>query len=46
MIKKGVDIENVVIDEFKWNLMIIGEGMDVTIITDNLSCALVEMWSK
>ncbi|XP_019417377.1 PREDICTED: pectinesterase/pectinesterase inhibitor PPE8B-like isoform X2 [Lupinus angustifolius] len=36
-IKKGVYIENVVIDKKKWNLMIIGEGMDETIISGSLS---------
>ncbi|KAK7411791.1 hypothetical protein VNO78_03231 [Psophocarpus tetragonolobus] len=36
-IKKGVYIENVVIGMEKWNLMMIGDGMDATVITGNLS---------
>ena len=35
-IKKGVYTENVVIKKKKWNLVVIGEGMDVTIISANL----------
>jgi pectinesterase len=29
--------ENVIIGQDKWNLMIIGDGMDVTVISGNLS---------
>ncbi|KHN10482.1 Putative pectinesterase/pectinesterase inhibitor 32 [Glycine soja] len=36
-IKKGVYTENVVIKKKKWNLVVIGEGMDVAIISANLS---------
>ncbi|CAJ2662104.1 unnamed protein product [Trifolium pratense] len=39
LIKRGVYMENIVIDESKWNLMIIGEGIDTTIISGNLNCA-------
>jgi len=36
-IKKGVYEENVVINKKKWNLVVIGEGMDATVISGNLS---------
>lgn len=32
-VKKGVYVENVEIDRKKWNIMMIGEGMDATIIS-------------
>ncbi|XP_058729928.1 pectinesterase/pectinesterase inhibitor PPE8B-like [Vicia villosa] len=34
-VKKGVYIENVVIDEKKWNIMMFGDGMDATVISGN-----------
>ncbi|KAI5415368.1 pectinesterase/pectinesterase inhibitor PPE8B [Lathyrus oleraceus] len=36
-VKKGVYVENVEIKKKKWNIMIIGEGMDVTVISANRS---------
>ncbi|TKY72932.1 Pectinesterase/pectinesterase inhibitor PPE8B [Spatholobus suberectus] len=36
-IKKGVYNENVEINKKKWNLVMIGDGMDATVITGNLS---------
>ncbi|XP_061361717.1 pectinesterase/pectinesterase inhibitor PPE8B [Gastrolobium bilobum] len=36
-IKKGVYIENVEIKKKKWNIMMIGDGMDATIISGNRS---------
>ncbi|CAL0304835.1 unnamed protein product [Lupinus luteus] len=36
LVRKGVYNENVVISKTKWNLMMIGEGMDATIITSDL----------
>lgn len=38
-IKKGVYKENVVIVKKKWNIVVIGEGMDSTIISGSLSNA-------
>ncbi|CAK8562249.1 unnamed protein product [Lathyrus sativus] len=38
-IKKGIYIEKVFIDEKKWNLTMIGEGMGATVITGNMSCS-------
>ncbi|KAE9604637.1 putative pectinesterase [Lupinus albus] len=35
LVRKGKYTENVVISKKKWNLMMIGEGMDATIITSN-----------
>ncbi|XP_058782442.1 probable pectinesterase/pectinesterase inhibitor 44 [Vicia villosa] len=37
-IKKGVYKEKVFINEKKWNITMIGEGMGATVITDNMSC--------
>ncbi|XP_050921197.1 pectinesterase/pectinesterase inhibitor PPE8B isoform X2 [Lathyrus oleraceus] len=37
-VKKGVYVENVDIKKKKWNIMIIGEGMDATVISGNRSC--------
>ncbi|CAI8610917.1 unnamed protein product [Vicia faba] len=36
-VKTGVYVENVVIDKKKWNIMIIGDGMDATVISGSLS---------
>ncbi|WJX28710.1 pectinesterase [Trifolium repens] len=36
-IKRGVYVENVEIKKKKWNLMIVGDGMDTTIISGNRS---------
>ncbi|CAK8562238.1 unnamed protein product [Lathyrus sativus] len=38
-IKKGIYVEKVFIDEKKWNLTMIGEGMGATVITGNMSCS-------
>ncbi|XP_058729894.1 pectinesterase/pectinesterase inhibitor PPE8B-like [Vicia villosa] len=38
-VKKGVYIENVEIDKKKWNIMIIGEGMDTTVISGDWNYA-------
>ncbi|KAJ1418761.1 Pectinesterase, catalytic [Sesbania bispinosa] len=42
-IKKGVYVENVEIKKKKWNIMMIGEGMDATVITGNRS--VVDGWT-
>ncbi|XP_068661699.1 pectinesterase/pectinesterase inhibitor PPE8B-like [Aristolochia californica] len=42
-IKKGVYKENVEIKKKKWNLMMIGEGMGVTVITGNKS--FIDGWT-
>ncbi|KAF6170270.1 hypothetical protein GIB67_013245 [Kingdonia uniflora] len=42
-IKKGIYRENVEIKKTKWNLMMIGEGMDATIISGNRS--VVDGWT-
>lgn len=42
-VKKGVYIENVEIKKKKWNLMMIGDGMDATIISGNRS--FVDGWT-
>ncbi|XP_027338375.1 pectinesterase/pectinesterase inhibitor PPE8B-like [Abrus precatorius] len=36
-VKRGVYVENVNIGKKKWNIVLMGEGMDVTVITGNLS---------
>ncbi|XP_058729906.1 pectinesterase/pectinesterase inhibitor PPE8B-like [Vicia villosa] len=41
-VKKGVYVENVGIDKKKWNIMMIGEGMNTTFISGNRSC--VDGW--
>ncbi|PNX80012.1 pectinesterase [Trifolium pratense] len=42
-IKKGVYIENVEIKKKKWNLMMVGDGMDATIISGNRS--FIDGWT-
>lgn len=42
-VKRGVYHENVEIKKKKWNLMMIGEGMNVTVITGNRS--FVDGWT-
>ncbi|KAL5572274.1 hypothetical protein UlMin_021871 [Ulmus minor] len=42
-IKKGIYHENVEIKKKKWNLMMIGDGMDVTVITGNRS--FIDGWT-
>ncbi|CAL0328790.1 unnamed protein product [Lupinus luteus] len=36
-VKKGIYIENVVIDKTKWNVMLIGDGKNVSIISGSLN---------
>ncbi|KAD7117601.1 hypothetical protein E3N88_04869 [Mikania micrantha] len=36
-VKKGIYVENVRIEKFKWNVMMIGDGMDSTIVSGNLN---------
>ncbi|PKI76022.1 hypothetical protein CRG98_003572 [Punica granatum] len=42
-IKKGVYKENVEIKKKKWNIMMVGEGMDVTVISGNRS--FIDGWT-
>ncbi|KAJ4952042.1 hypothetical protein NE237_028874 [Protea cynaroides] len=42
-VKKGFYMENVDIKKKKWNLMIIGDGMDVTVISGNRS--FIDGWT-
>ncbi|KAJ4951613.1 hypothetical protein NE237_028445 [Protea cynaroides] len=42
-VKKGLYMENVDIQKNKWNLMIIGDGMDVTVISGNRS--FIDGWT-
>ncbi|TKY54364.1 Pectinesterase/pectinesterase inhibitor PPE8B [Spatholobus suberectus] len=42
-VKKGVYIENVEIKKKKWNIMMVGDGMDATIISGNRS--FVDGWT-
>jgi pectin methylesterase-like acyl-CoA thioesterase len=37
-VKKGIYREKVIVDHSKWNLTLIGEGMDSTIISSNMGC--------
>ncbi|KAI4384319.1 hypothetical protein MLD38_002490 [Melastoma candidum] len=36
-VKKGVYNEHVVVDKTKWNVVMVGDGMDVSIVTGNLN---------
>ncbi|KDP34079.1 hypothetical protein JCGZ_07650 [Jatropha curcas] len=36
-VKKGIYLENVRIEKSKWNVMVIGDGMDATIVSGNLN---------
>ncbi|KAG8378397.1 hypothetical protein BUALT_Bualt08G0133200 [Buddleja alternifolia] len=38
-VKKGVYYENVKVDSYKWNIMMIGDGMNQTIVSGNLNNA-------
>ncbi|KAK6944612.1 Pectinesterase inhibitor domain [Dillenia turbinata] len=42
-VKRGIYLENVEIKKKKWNLMLIGDGMDVTIISGNRS--FIDGWT-
>ncbi|KAG5101506.1 hypothetical protein JHK84_046475 [Glycine max] len=43
LVKKGVYVENVEIKKKKWNIMILGQGMDATVISGNRS--VVDGWT-
>lgn len=42
-VKRGVYVENVEIKKKKWNIMMVGDGIDVTVITGNRS--FIDGWT-